>query len=547
MKKIKQKIVLGGIALLLLNTWDTSAYTKTETIYTNLKADGTIEKTTISSQLSNIEKGDIEDETRLLNIKNINGKEKFTRESEKIIWKSTGKDIYYQGTIEKTLPITFIVDYFLDGEKTSPKKMIGKSGEVRIKIKYINNEYHYNEGVYTPYVVDTTIMLNNKENSNISITNGKTVSTGSKTIAMAITAPGLYESTNIEELRGLDQVEIKYQTNSFEELDIYFVATPKLLGEMDIEKLNELDHLKSDIDVLQNGMNQIDEGTKSLSDGSRVIADQSKQLSETLGMISEGQKNINENIQNLNTKIQNITTIINTLNEVLKNASNNTITITEEQYNSLPENLRQMIENITGIVTTNQDMIISLQQLNYSLEVTYQLYGLANMDELTIQAEYQDRLDEGTIQLLINTKKVYETEYDANEGRIARLRENIREMLAGENGLISTLNIYLSQLSEASNQLAAGTEQITNGLDATYQGSVRLSDVLNQVADSTSKLSEGISKINQEGIHKISEIGEKTYQTVNKTKQLVSTSKNYQGFSTSNANETVFIYKLTAS
>ena len=61
-------------------------------------------------------------------IKNINGREKFSLDSGTLTWKSTGKDIFYQGKVTEELPIKVTAKYYLNGEEVNPKKIKGKSG-----------------------------------------------------------------------------------------------------------------------------------------------------------------------------------------------------------------------------------------------------------------------------------------------------------------------------------------------------------------------------------------------------------------------------------
>ena len=119
------------------------AMSRTETVYSTLDYDGTVKKTTINTKLSNIEKGDIVDYSRLDNIMNLNGNEKFSRESSKITWKSTGKDIYYQGVVNDSLPIKVSVRYYLNGEEIDPNKIKGKSGSIKIVFNLENTDYNY--------------------------------------------------------------------------------------------------------------------------------------------------------------------------------------------------------------------------------------------------------------------------------------------------------------------------------------------------------------------------------------------------------------------
>ena len=99
MKKFNQVMTLSVATMLLLNPASVFAMTKNETIYSTLNYNGVIEKTTINTRLSDLEKGSVVDYTKLDDIKNINGREKFSIDSGTLTWKSTGKDIFYQGKV----------------------------------------------------------------------------------------------------------------------------------------------------------------------------------------------------------------------------------------------------------------------------------------------------------------------------------------------------------------------------------------------------------------------------------------------------------------
>ena len=54
------------------------------------------------------------------------------------VWTAEGKDVYYQGEIDKKLPVDISVSYTLDGKNVSAKELAGKSGRVTIKYSYKN-------------------------------------------------------------------------------------------------------------------------------------------------------------------------------------------------------------------------------------------------------------------------------------------------------------------------------------------------------------------------------------------------------------------------
>ena len=69
MKKFNQVMTLSVATMLLLNPASVFAMTKNETIYSTLNYNGVIEKTTINTRLSDLEKGSVVDYTKLDDIK----------------------------------------------------------------------------------------------------------------------------------------------------------------------------------------------------------------------------------------------------------------------------------------------------------------------------------------------------------------------------------------------------------------------------------------------------------------------------------------------
>ena len=163
---------------------------KSETVYVNANADGSVDKITVSDWLKNHGSSDaLEDFSNLTNIKNVKGDETFTQNADgSIVWDSKGNDIYYQGETNEELPVTMKVSYYLDGEKMDPKDMAGKSGEVKIRFDYYNNSNEtvkvkgkkYN--IKTPFTMVTGMILSSDVFSNIEVKNGKVISDGDKSV-----------------------------------------------------------------------------------------------------------------------------------------------------------------------------------------------------------------------------------------------------------------------------------------------------------------------------------------------------------------------------
>ena len=329
MKNILKKGFISLLSISVMYPASAFAYTKTESVFSNLNTDGSINKTVVTNHICSKTKEEYVDNSSLEEIVNLNGSETFKKEGEKLKWKSNGKDIYYQGTTFKESPIKISINYYLNGEKKKVKEIVGKKGNIKIDISLENklkNNVNVNgkvEEIYTPFVVMGGTIIDTKNNSNISVNNGKVVETGSNAIIGSIASPGLYESLNIDKLNNLNKIEITYDTTKFELNNIYIVATPKLIEEKDLNLFKDVDSLIDSINLLQSSMDKIENGSKELNNGLKSAYDGSSLIT----------KKINESINSLDNSEENVLDE-KTLNEIRDKAISGA-NISEEELNQI--------------------------------------------------------------------------------------------------------------------------------------------------------------------------------------------------------------------
>ena len=563
MKKFNQVMTLSVATMLLLNPASVFAMTKNETIYSTLNYNGVIEKTTINTRLSDLEKGSIVDYTKLDDIKNINGREKFSLDSGTLTWKSTGKDIFYQGKITEELPIKVTAKYYLNGEEVNPKKIKGKSGDVKIVYSFTNESYDKSSGMYTPFVVTTTSIINSDNNTDIDISNGKVVNTGTKNIVTGISAPGLYDSVGLNELKDMDKVTITYNTTKFSMNEVYFVITPKLLSEVDVNTLSKVDSLNSSLNTLQTGMNELQNGSSTLNDGAKKIENGTKSLNDGLKSATNGMQEVNSGASELNSKVTSINSLVNALVDIMTNGNSTDSEVIErvnyekQVINSYDVTILPKIEQLQTLYLGNVQAINTLKNTNESISQVYNQYSLGNFKldstdkrSLPILSEYFTNIltsqgmsseeIKSTITNLTTVKKTYE----GNLQLITLLEGNNQALLTSKD-LIGTVSSKLSELNEGTNKLSNGTKQINDGLTKLYSGSNELLSGTTNLSNGTNTLNEGIIKINNEGISKLTEYGNKAVIYKNKVKTLTNLSKNYKGFASDNSDSTLFIYKIS--
>lgn len=287
-KKAVASMLLGSMCLYSMPVL---ANTKEETVYTKLDNNSNAYSTIVSTKLSNDNKNDLlEDITDLLNIKNTNGDEEFTKQGDKIIWKSNGKNIQYQGESENNTPIICKIKYELNGEEKTAEDIVGKSGRVKITIEYTNSEQHtvtingQNTTIYTPFVVVAGTIIDKNNNENITITNGKIIDNGTKTIAVGIAMPGLQESLDLpkEKIEIPSSITLEMDAKDFEMNNIMSYATAKIISENDLNIFDDLDKIYDQANQLKDASNQLVTGTTSLRDGAHQLNSGIHQLSKEL-------------------------------------------------------------------------------------------------------------------------------------------------------------------------------------------------------------------------------------------------------------------------
>ncbi|MEE1228585.1 MAG: hypothetical protein U0K57_06415 [Lachnospiraceae bacterium] len=286
---------------------------KSETVYVNAHANGSVKDITVSDWLQNRDKTQLlEDESNLSKIKNVKGDEKFTTDEDNgLVWQADGKDIYYQGKSTEELPVSMSITYYLNGKQIDPKDLAGKSGDVKMRFNYTNNTKNEVKvdgkkvNVQTPFSMITTMILPDDTFSNIKVTNGKVVSDGDKSIVMGVVFPGLKDSLKLSDYEKTEDVdipeyfEVTAKAKKFE-LDLTAtVATTGTLSDLDTSKLDDADDLKDDIDDLTDAADKLVDGSGDLSDGAKDLNDAIHKYVDGVGTAADGSKKLAKGLDTL--------------------------------------------------------------------------------------------------------------------------------------------------------------------------------------------------------------------------------------------------------
>lgn len=297
-----------------LSDQDKKQLEKEETVYVIANADGSPQKLIVSDWLKNAMGSEtIEDSTELTNIVNVKGDESFKQKEGSLgVWDAAGNDIYYQGNIEKELPVDMKVTYHLNGKAVSPDALAGQSGKVTIRFDYTNRQKEAvmvgekKEELYVPFVLLTSMVLDNENFHNIEISNGKIINDGERTIVMGYAMPGLKdnldigsEDFNVEELDIPEYVELTADVTDFELATTLTVATNEIFGDMDIDTREKMDELSEDMDDLEEAMNELMDGTAELYDGVLELYDGTEELTDGVDELNDGAEELNDGANEL--------------------------------------------------------------------------------------------------------------------------------------------------------------------------------------------------------------------------------------------------------
>ena len=496
-------------------------FSKEESVYVKADASGNVKKTTVSEWLKNPEKGTISDTSELKDIKNVKGDETFeTGSNNNVSWKSEGNDIYYQGTIDKELPVDVKVSYKLDGKSISPKDLKGKSGKVEIQFSYDNkskqtvNVNGEDVEMYTPFTMVSAMMLSSDEYSNVSVENGKLISDGDKKIVVGVAFPGLANDLNLKDLdMDIDIPETVTITADVKDATVgtsITMASAELMNEFGLDDIDSFDDLQDSIDDLEDATNQLVDGSKEAADGSKELVDGAGTLNDGAGTLASGAGTLADGVNTLNEKSGTLVSGVNTLASgvgtytagvasIAKNSQlisdnmqslqggvnkleeqiaaqatqglgeiktniNNAKTGVDQINSAITTSLGEGKPGVQGILSnasqalTGADVTIDQNDVN----VTVNSVSLKNSESVNKIIEDSALSDDekNALKNAINsaiTKDNMNIEYKVELNENGNSKLNsAQQKIATANGLVTTANGALSQLSDSMNTISGG-------------------------------------------------------------------------------------------
>ena len=554
---------------------------KDETVYVLANADGSVKKIIVSDWIKNNGGKTVSDKTELSDIKNVKGDESYVMDTDNMReWNADGKDIYYQGTISKALPVDLKVSYELDGKPVSAESLAGKSGKVTIRFDYTNNQYKNvsidgkNTKIYVPFVMLTGLLLDNDIFTNVEISNGKIINDGDRIIAVGFALPGMQENLNLsrDKVDIPDFVEITADVNNFALSNTLTVAANSIISDLDVSKLDSADDLQASLTELSSAMSKLLDGSSELYGGLSELllksnelisgvdklANGASALSDGAAALSAGLSKLVSNNDTLNAGAKQVfDTLLSAVSQKLKDNGITVDTLTVENYKTV---IGGLLENPTD---SQKAELINIADAALN----------AKLSAIGVPQNYY-----GAVKVLLATKLSSGETQESAMAEIAAMLQNISDpqnaaaigaaaaTAESENGkqiinafclnlanqtleptvkeAVAQLDSYnefykgvlaytagAKQAYDGSTELKNGAKELSDGANALKSGSSQLVGGVQQLTDGSKRLADGLKEFNEKGISKLTSLaGDDLGSLVTRIKATVEVSRDYKSF-----------------
>lgn len=547
---------------------------KEETVYAVVDSHGN-EKNIIVSDWLNNEGGlsSIKDKSELTDIENVKGDETFNANNGNIEWNASGSDIYYKGTIDKELPVSIKLTYYLDGNEISPDELLGKSGRITVRYDYTNNQKitvkdnDKNIDMYVPFLMISASILDSEKFSNVEVKNGQIISDGERFFVTGMALPGLSESLDLNskdiDINIPNYFEFSADVTDFSISTSFTIATNELFSDIDMDNVDDLEELNKKINemtesakkladgsselyngistlvngvgTLEDGVSQLYNGTYDLKNGAGELADGSQMLENGLGSVSDGASALYDGISSAKQGSQSLKEGAKKLSEgfspILDGASslNDGVSAVLEGSKKVESGAKNLSEGTSQLENGSKTLSESALKLDNGVSAVQDgIEQLKSGIENALSGVYQ--LSEGTDNLSGGLGNLSAGIDQAGASLDETISYN-RQVLEGLKAVYEqTQDENVGQMIGILEQTIAGQEEISasmkdggalkDGTNQLIDGAYALSDGINNLEEGSSVLVEGVNEIDdglsslKEGSTQISQGSDTLYNSV---------------------------------
>ena len=489
-------------------------FSKDETVYAVMAADGSVTKTTVSEHLYNADGlAGVEDRSTLKNIVNTESFAEYTQNGDTLVWNTDDTDVYYKGDTDRQLPISAKVTYTLDGRTAPLSELLGQSGHLVLTIDLTNHETGKvtvngkERTIVTPLVTAVGVVLGD-DASNVNAVNGLLESAAKSSVAAFVTLPGVKESLDgllPEQVNGVaeylqDSVTVEADVESLTAPQILLAcaASAEVLGQGDeVFDLDSLNDLTDGIAALNDAMNQLLDGANRLDSG--------------LGQLTEGLDTLTSNNAALTSGAQQVADgVLDSASQTLMENGLIDTPMTWDTYEAVMDDIlslgdktlaagrRKMVRTIweqaPQFKASQLDIALYLAatRTDHDLEAALRLMQSFSPDFIV---GWLKKLTDSDAQQKIHDELVYQTANSEDMASVRALKENLGQIRL----FVSSVGQYadgVAAAADGAHAAKAGSAQLASGASALYDGVL-------QLQNGTDQLSGGLVQFNDEGISQL--------------------------------------------
>lgn len=487
------------------------ALRRDETVYVIANTDGSVRQIIVSDWIQNgLAAAQVEERSELSQVEAVKGSATYTLGQDNArVWDAQGQDLYYQGSIEKALPVDMTVTYQMDGQTVTPGQIAGKSGHVTIRFDYENRQYEMveidgtEEKIYVPFAMLTGLLLDSDRFTNVTVSNGKLFCDGSHTAVVGVAFPGLQEDLAMEKdrLDIPDYVEIEADVKDFSLATAVTVASSGLFDQLDDETLEklELGELTDGIGRMTDAMDQLMDGSSQLYDGLCTLLDSSQQLIDGVDRLCQGLNELTSHNSQLNGGAKQVfESLIAAANSQLQTSGLTVPELTVDNYSQVLKSLLQQLDGASAYAESEArkkiEAAVAAQREQVSAAVT-QAVGQQTA------AQVEQAVEQQVWQQVLSAAGLTEETYDAGTaaGAISQkqqeqLQAALKAQMASETikGLISQTKAAKMESEELCALIGQKTEQTMAEL---VEENLQSEEVQSQIRSAAEQASAGAQSI----------------------------------------------------
>lgn len=487
------------------------ALRRDETVYVIANTDGSVRQIIVSDWIRNgLAAAQVEERSELSQVEAVKGSATYTLGQDNArVWDAQGQDLYYQGSIEKALPVDMTVTYQMDGQTVTPGQIAGKSGHVTIRFDYENRQYEMveidgtEEKIYVPFAMLTGLLLDSDRFTNVTVSNGKLFCDGSHTAVVGVAFPGLQEDLAMEKdrLDIPDYVEIEADVKDFSLATAVTVASSGLFDQLDDETLEklELGEITDGIGRMTDAMDQLMDGSSQLYDGLCTLLDSSQQLIDGVDRLCQGLNELTAHNSQLNGGAKQVfESLIAAANSQLQTSGMTVPELTVDNYSQVLESLLQQLDGASAYAQSEArkkiEAAVAAQQEQVSAAVEQAV-------EQQMAAQVEQAVEQQVWQQVLSAAGLTEEAYDAGTAAGAipqkqqeQLQAALKAQMASETvkGLISQTKVAKMESEELRALIEQKTKQTMAEL---VEENLQSEEIQSQIRSAAEQASAGAQSI----------------------------------------------------